>query len=192
MLDSNFTQQHVLIMGDGSMFDKDITQLLTDESSLFVSHAIYSEDLAFLNMIRPEHRPEVIVINESGLLDMARILHLLSSRPKVMGMRLVVVRLYKNMINVYARPIFFTEKMFFRPRRIIPLTDHALLNTVRRKHNGQFQPIRKFAQSLRAIRPVFETVRNRLNTRFVENMRGDQDRAPLYTNLKENSYEEMQ
>lgn len=182
MLNSNFTQQNVLIMGDGSMFDKEITQLLTDESNLLVSHAIYSEDLAFLNMIRPEHRPEVLVINVSGLLDMAHILASLSLRPRVMGMRLVFVQLYKNLINVYMRPIFFTEKMFFRPRRIFPLTDDKLLNAVIRKNNAPFLPMGNF-----------ETIRNRLNPRFVENTRGDQDRAPLYTNLKENSYyEEMQ
>ena len=194
MLVSNFTQPHVLIIGDGSTFDKNVTQLLTHETNLLVSHTIYSEDLAFLNIIKWEHRPEVIVVNESGLLYLDHILKLLSLHPKVIGARIVVVRLYQNVVNVYARPIFVTEKMIFRPRRIIPLTDNNLMKAVRSKRNAQLQPIGNFVQSLRAIRlpPLFETVRNYFNPRFVENRRDGQDRAPIHTTLKETTYEEMQ
>ncbi len=194
MFDTSFTQPHVFIIGDGSIFDKSVTQLLTQETNLFVSHTIYSEDLAFLNLIRWEHRAEVIVVNESGSLYLEHILAKLSLHSKVIRLRIVVARLYQNTINIYASPIFVAEKRVFRPRRITPLTDNNLLNAVRRKHSGQFFPFGNFAQFLRAVRfpPIFETDRKYLNSRFVENRADSQDRATLHTHLKEKPYEEMQ
>jgi hypothetical protein len=46
MLQSNFVQQRVFIVGDGSLFDEGITHLLTHETNFLVSHATYSDDLA--------------------------------------------------------------------------------------------------------------------------------------------------
>jgi hypothetical protein len=161
---------------------------------MYVTHTIYTEALAFLNIIKWEHRPEVIVVNESGLLYLDHILERLSLHPKAIRVGIVVTRLYQNTINIYARPIFVAEKLVFRPRRILSLTDQNLLNAVSRKHSNQFFPLGNFVQFLRAVRfpPLFETGRNYLNSRFVENRPDSQDRATLYTHLKEKSYEEVQ
>jgi hypothetical protein len=48
MLSSDFTQQRACIVGEGSLFDDGITQLLTQKTNLLVSHAISPDDLAFL------------------------------------------------------------------------------------------------------------------------------------------------
>ena len=136
MLQSNFTQERVFIVGDGSLFDEGITHLLTHGTNLLVSHATYSDDLAFLNIIESD-RPDVILVNESGSLGTKRILDLVLPHPIVMGLRIVVVRLRNNEIDVYAGPIFVAGKMSYRPRRIIVKTGDDLLNAVRRKHNVQ-------------------------------------------------------
>ncbi len=47
MLHSNFTQQHVFIVGEGSLFDDGITQLLAHGTNLVVSRAIYSDGSCF-------------------------------------------------------------------------------------------------------------------------------------------------
>lgn len=194
MLNTNFTPRQVLIVGDGSMFDKSVTQVLTQDTHMNVTHTIYSEALAFLNIIKWEHRPEVIVVNESGLLYLDQILERLSLHPKAIRLGIVVARLYQNTINVYARPIFVAERVVFRPRRITSLTDHNLLNAVRRKQSGPLFPLGHFAQFLRAVRfpPLFETGRNYLNSRLVDNRADSQDRASIHPHLKEKPYEEVQ
>jgi hypothetical protein len=136
LLQSNITQQHVTIVGDGSLFDQAITQLLTRRADLLVSRSVYSDELAFLNIIR-QGRPDVILVNESGSLDAVRILDLVSSHPMVMGLCIVIVRLCNNVIDVYERPIFVVEKISCSSRRIIVRTGDDLLNALRRKQNDQ-------------------------------------------------------
>ena len=136
MFDSKLAQERVFIIGDGSLCDESVTRLLTCEADLLVSHATYSDDPAFLNVIRWD-RPDVILVNESGSLDMARILDLVSSDPTVMGLPIVVVRPNNNVIDVFARPIFVSGKVCSKPQRIIVKSGNDLFNAVRRKHNEQ-------------------------------------------------------
>lgn len=137
MLQSNFVQQQrVFVVGEGSLFDEGVTQLLAQETNLLVSRATYSDDPAFLNQIESD-RPDVILVCESGSLDSARILALVSSHPKTRGLPVVVTRLDNNMLNVYARPVVVDGKMYSKPRRIIARTGNDLINNLRRKYNGQ-------------------------------------------------------
>jgi len=136
MLQSDFTQQRVFIVGDGSLFDEGITHLLAYETDLLVSHATYSKDLAFLNMIKSD-QPDVILVSETGSLDSAHIIDSVLSYPIVIGLCIVVVRLYNNVIDVYEGPTFAAGKASRKPRRIIARTGDDLLNTVRRKYDDQ-------------------------------------------------------
>lgn len=132
MLQSNVTQQRISVVGEGSLFDEGVAHLLTHKTDLLVSRAIYSDDLAFLEIIKRD-RPDVMLVCESGLLDTVRILILVLSPPIVMRLRIVIVQLASNVIDVYARPIVVAGKMSRKTRRIIVKTEDDLLNAVRRK-----------------------------------------------------------
>jgi hypothetical protein len=133
---SNFTQQSVLIVGDGTLFDEFVTQKLTHGANLFVSHTTYSGDLAFLNSIKSD-QPDVILVNETSSLETAHILDLASSHPKVGGLRILIVRLSDNMIYEYASRTFDAGKTSCRPQQITVRTGEDLLNAVRRKNNAK-------------------------------------------------------
>ena len=137
MLESNFNQKQILIVGDGSIFDEGVTRLLTQATNLLVSHPIYSDDLAFLNIIKMDNRPDVILVCEFSSLDTAHILNSVSSHPTVMGLPFVVVRNSDTVIDVYARPIIVAGKMSSKPRQIIVTKVDDLLNVVRRKYHVQ-------------------------------------------------------
>ena len=142
MLDLNSTQQRIFIVGDGSLFDSGITQLVTHGTDQHVSHAVYSDPPTFMDLIQWDAWPETILVNESGLLEADHILGLVSSQivsaePVIVGTRIIVVRINVNTIDVYTRPIFVAGKMFSKPRQLSIRTSADLLNVVtnaRRNH----------------------------------------------------------
>ena len=134
MLVSNFTQERVFVVGEDSLFDEGVTHLLTQRTDFLVSHAKFSDDHVFINTIK-EDLPNVILVCESGSLDTARILNLVSSHAMMMRLLVVVIRLYSNVIDVYERPKIAAGKMYINSQRIVAVTEDDLLNAIRRKHN---------------------------------------------------------
>ena len=143
MLELNSTQQRVFIVGDGSLFDSAVTRLVTYGANLIVSHAIYSDDApTFLDLIKSKRWPDAILVNESGLLVAEHFFDLISTRivssePIMLELRIIVIRLSTNAIDVYVRPVFIAGKMFCKPRRISIATGDDLLNAVMRKYYDQ-------------------------------------------------------
>ena len=138
MSDSNFTQQHVFIVGEASLFDEGVTNLLAQQTDLLLSHVNFSDERVFLDTVKQE-LPDVIVVCEFGSLDAARILDLVSSQALLMRLLLVVIiviRLQNNVIDVYERPKIVAGKINFKPRRIIAQTENDLLNIVSRKYTS--------------------------------------------------------
>jgi hypothetical protein len=110
MLPSNLaSQQHVFLIGEGLMFDEIVAHLLTPEPDLLVSHATYSDNPAFLNVVEG-NRPNVILICDSGALNSARMLALVSSHPLTTGLRTIVIRFSNQVVDIYAKPICITWK----------------------------------------------------------------------------------
>jgi hypothetical protein len=138
MSDSNFTQQHVFIVGEDSLFDEGVTNLLAQQTDLLLTHAKFSDERVFLDTIKQE-LPDVILVCESGSLDAARILDLVSSQALLVRLLLVVIvviRLHNNVIDVYERPNIVAGKINFKPRQIIAETENDLLNIVSRKYTS--------------------------------------------------------
>lgn len=136
-----FTQPRVFIIGDGFLLDQGVTQMLTHETDLLISHALYSDDFAFLN-VNKQDQPDVILVNESGLLNVEHILEFISSHPIVKGLLIIVVRLWNSVVDIYERPIFIAGKVSWISRRISANTINDLINVVnvsilRRKYNDQ-------------------------------------------------------
>jgi hypothetical protein len=138
MSDPNFTQQHVIIVGEDSLFDEGVTNLLAQQTDLLLSRAIFSDERVFLDTVKQE-LPDVILVCESGSLDAARILDLVSSQVLLMRLLLVVIvviRLHNNVIDVYERPKIVAGKINFKPRRIIAQTENDFLNIMSRKYTS--------------------------------------------------------
>jgi hypothetical protein len=129
---SNFNPKRLLIIGDGSIFDEGVTQMLQQDANMLISHPIYSDDLAFLNMFQMIARPDFILVCEFRSLDTAYILNSISSHPTMMGLPLVVIKLSNTVIDLYARPIIVAGKISSKPRQIHVRKVDDLLNVVRR------------------------------------------------------------
>lgn len=132
MLPSKSTQ-HVVVVGDGSLLDEGITQLLRQGADLLISHAIYSDDHFFLNSIE-QAQPDMILVSESGAFGVEHILYLFSSHLIVKGLPIVVVRRCESMLDVYENPTFVAGRISCQPERISVRTGADLLSVVKRQY----------------------------------------------------------
>ena len=126
MLNSNFTQQSVFVVGESSLLDDGITQLLTTRTNSLVSRAVYSDELAIKS-----NQSDVILICESGSMDTTHVLDLIFSHPVTAILLIMIIRLRNNVIDVYARPAFVAGRISNSPQRIVARTGDDLLNALR-------------------------------------------------------------
>lgn len=94
--------QHILILG-ASIFEEGIADLLKVGIDLKISSIKYTDDLALLYDIK-QSQPDAILFSETAALNPPRILKLLFSIPSQVGLRVIIIRLSNNMIDVYAVP----------------------------------------------------------------------------------------
>lgn len=133
MMPSDSTQQHVLVVGDGSLLDEGVTHLLRDGTDLRISHTTCSDDHIFLNSIELA-QPDVILVSESGSFEIDHILDLFSSHLIVMGLPIIIVRCQEGTIDVYENLAFTAGKTSSQPERISVRTGDDLLSVVKRKY----------------------------------------------------------
>ncbi len=99
---SDHSTQRVLIFGN-SIFEEGVANLLKDGADFQVSSAKYTDDPTFLDEIS-QNRPDVIVLNESTPKNTVRIIKLLFSIPALANLRVVIIRLSDNVVDVYEMP----------------------------------------------------------------------------------------
>ncbi len=92
----------VLILGDGSLFDNGLTNLLTHEDSIVVSNLTYSSDVTFVSEFMLE-RPEVLVLFEGGPLSVSRVFELIEDVPELTHLRVITVLSDNNSVYVYEK-----------------------------------------------------------------------------------------
>jgi DNA-binding NarL/FixJ family response regulator len=102
----HLSSRRVFIMGDNSLFEEGIAQLLAFGADLSISNTKYTDDPAFLDAIA-QNRPDVILLNESSC-DSAHIIELLFSTPALTAQYIIVVRLSNSMVDVFEMPKRFT------------------------------------------------------------------------------------
>ena len=132
MLDMQPTQKCVTIIGNGSLFDEGIAELLTRGTPFRVSHIVFSQDGAFLNLIK-RVQPDAILICESGTLGIEPILDSLSTDPIAIGLLILAIRLSHPVIEVYERPGLKAGGISHRPRSIVEGTVHDLIHLLHGK-----------------------------------------------------------
>jgi hypothetical protein len=135
MLDSTSIQKRVFIVGDGSLFDEGLTKLVRYGTTLRVSHVVYSNEIAFLNMIKRD-QPDMILLCESGALDTEQILDAISINVLMIGLCIFVVHLSNFTIDAYERPDAIAETQSFQRRTIVAKTGNDLISILTRKHYG--------------------------------------------------------
>lgn len=121
--------QRILIFG-ASIFEEGVAYLLTIGTDLHVSYAEYTDELAFLDDVE-QNQPNVILLNESTLLDLARILNLLFSIPSLVGLRVIIIRLSDNRIDVYEMPKQAVERNEYQRQQFIVTKPDELVAVVR-------------------------------------------------------------
>jgi DNA-binding NarL/FixJ family response regulator len=125
---STIPSRRVSIVGDNSLFEEGIAQLLAFGADLAVSNTKYTDDPAFLDAIA-QIRPDVILLNESTICDSAHILELLFSIQSFTALSVIMVRLDNNVVDVY--------DVFEMPKQVTVTNRDELVAVVR----GDFQQV---------------------------------------------------
>jgi len=134
MLESVFIQQRVFIVGDGSLFDEGIIELLAHGTSLMVSHIVFSDENAFLDIVKHD-QPDMILVCESGKLDVDQIIDIFAINPCLIGIYILVAHLGNPVIDIYDRPTLIAGKVSYTPRSITARTSTDLLNILILREN---------------------------------------------------------
>jgi hypothetical protein len=129
MLDLNITKKRLFIVGEGSVFDEGIAELLTRGSHLMVSHIIYSDDITFLKIIKRD-LPDAILLCETDTLEIESLIDSISIDPIAIGLCILAVRLSNPVIEVYEEPILSAGKISYKRRSIIANTANDLIQMV--------------------------------------------------------------
>ena len=128
MLQTDPEQQRVFIVGEGKLLEDAVGHLLSSRRPNFiVSQVIYSNDFAFMDTIASA-QPDVILICESEALDTVHILDLVSAHPIVARLRIIVIRLRNNVIDIYAEIKLVAGKISCNLRKITVRHEDDLLN----------------------------------------------------------------
>jgi hypothetical protein len=122
------SSQFVYVLGNGSMLDEGVTHVLSSRTTMDVSGRVYKDDATFLEDMQAA-RPEVILVNEDDSYDSLRILNLLLSVSSLIGMRVIFISLYNNLIDVYDRRPD-QDAVYDRQRMIIAATSNDLVDLV--------------------------------------------------------------
>lgn len=130
MPDSVLSRQHIIIVGEGSLFDDAITHLLKERTDLLISQTVFSDEVAFRNLIR-HYQPNMILMCESGSLDTGQVIDSISIDPIVMAICIFVIRLSNPVIDVYEKPTLNAGRISYRQRSITAETANDLINILR-------------------------------------------------------------
>ena len=95
--------QRVCIVGEDSLFEEGIKNLLTLGTDLSISNVKYTDDSSLMKSIN-EAKPDVILLSESILPDHAHILEMLLSNQTLTAMFAIVIRLSSSVVDVYNMP----------------------------------------------------------------------------------------
>ena len=130
MLQTDLIQQRVTIVGQGSLLDVGISHILNlHRPDFIVSQVMYSGDFTFMKSVEAD-QPDVILICESASMDMVSVLDLISSRPIVTKLRIIVIRLRDNVIDVYEEVKLVAGRISCNLRKVTARNADDLLRAI--------------------------------------------------------------
>jgi hypothetical protein len=94
------TKNHVLVVGDGSLFESGVTSILSQRSNTLIHETEYIDDLALINEIKSIRPVVVMIVTESD-----HMVDLIFSTPSLVGLvlRIIILRYYDTTIDVFDR-----------------------------------------------------------------------------------------
>jgi hypothetical protein len=92
----------VYILGDGLLFDDIIAHMLTSVSNLRVIQRVYTDDNLILTDVN-EYHPDVILLTETNRFSVEQILVLLLKMPRVTDLRIIVMSVMHNNVQILDR-----------------------------------------------------------------------------------------
>lgn len=103
ILPAPISARRVFIVGNDSLFEEGLANLLSSGTGLSISGTKYKDDHTLLEEIS-HYQPEVIVVNESMPHDAAHILDLIFSTASVTAQYVMVVRLCSDIVDIHEMP----------------------------------------------------------------------------------------
>jgi len=136
MQESNSMPQRIFIIGNGTLFDQGLAKMVRFNTTLQVSHIVYSNEVALLKLIK-RGQPDLILLCESGVLDTEQILDSISINTLMIGLCIFVVHLGSYTIDAYERPNIVAERRLFRRRTIPVRAGNDLISILTTKGYGR-------------------------------------------------------
>lgn len=93
----------ILVLGNGSLLDECVCNLLVTHSGLNVTRILYTDENTLYDLVNNEY-PCTVFINEFGALDVGRIIKLIFSAPSAFVRCIIVVHVENSRLDVYCRP----------------------------------------------------------------------------------------
>ena len=133
MLDLKSSPRRIFIVGDGSLFDEGLAKMVRFSTTLLVSHIVFSNEDVLLNLIERK-QPDMILLSESGGLDIEQILESITINTLIIGLCIFVVHLGNFKLDAYERPGTVAERLPFQRRTITIRARNDLINILTRPH----------------------------------------------------------
>ncbi len=103
MLQSHLPIHRVCVVGENTLFEEGIVNMLSLGTKLTVTATKYIDDSAFLDTLAL-NKPDVILLNETMSYPVSHILELLHFNTTLTALYLIVIRLESNIVDIYSLP----------------------------------------------------------------------------------------
>lgn len=107
----------IFVLGNGTLLDEGISNILVDQSQLSVTRVLYTNDNTLYDLVNFEH-PYAIILNEFDTLDVQHVIRLIFSLPMAFVRYVIVVHIENNKLDIY------------RPTTHIPVTTYNRISVV--------------------------------------------------------------
>jgi hypothetical protein len=116
----------IFVLGNGSLLDDGITNILIAHSQLSVTRISYTDDHTLYDLVNFE-RPYTIFITEFDALDIGHVIKLIFSAPSAFVRWIVVVHAEYSMLDVY-RPTTLAPVTRYQRKSIVVNTKEEFIN----------------------------------------------------------------
>jgi len=117
----------IFVLGDGSLLDEGICNLLILHAQLSVTRIFYTDDHTLLGLVNSEH-PYAIFINEFDGLDIGRVIRMIFSAPAAFVRCVIVAHVEKSKLDVYDRPTKPALARMYRRKSVVVNTKEEFIN----------------------------------------------------------------
>jgi hypothetical protein len=116
----------IFVLGNGTLLDEGISNLLIPHSQLSVTRILYIDDNTLYDLLNFEH-PYAIFINKFDTLDIQRVIRLIFSVPLAFVRCVIVVHVENSKLDVYM-PTTYAPVTTYRRKSIVVNTKEEFIN----------------------------------------------------------------